>query len=429
MTAQVLDNLGFAYHQLRAKWLGDSFSSETVVPIDICHGTGAPFSSFLSPITSSSSATSSSSSSSKNSSMTSALKLALYVRGDIKGSQKASSYVKFHGGFVQKALLFEVTEALESGVCGKTLENTCSEILLCCYQQNAVGRTGSGILRELFLALRESGTLTIETAMDSTREQLFDIETEAVYAGFQLKHWTAVATAKEYSVLQLTLEKPRNFGTVSLVKAFSGSDNTDTSVALATPEQTTSASSSSSSSTHSEQELGTGANAEYGSSTTSPTNTSTTSSNQVVNLTGKTKAFVSKRTTDLDAIIKWRQTEMRKFNKQLARTKAKVCAPPKPGDKKKACANCSCGRGELEKKHGVEKANEMLRTGQVESKCGNCALGDDFRCDGCPFRGMPAFEPGEKLVLKETTQNETDLLMKATGGQVDGNVDFKSTDL
>ena len=69
---------------------------------------------------------------------------------------------------------------------------------------------------------------------------------------------------------------------------------------------------------------------------------------------------------------------------------------------KKACANCSCGRGELEAQHGVEKAQEMIRTGEVESKCGNCFLGDDYRCEGCPFRGQPAFKPGEKLEIVNT---------------------------
>ncbi len=34
---------------------------------------------------------------------------------------------------------------------------------------------------------------------------------------------------------------------------------------------------------------------------------------------------------------------------------------------KKACANCSCGRGELEAQHGVEKAQEMIRSGEVSA--------------------------------------------------------------
>jgi len=68
-------------------------------------------------------------------------------------------------------------------------------------------------------------------------------------------------------------------------------------------------------------------------------------------------------------------------------------------NKPKACANCSCGRKELEEKVGFEEAKRRLEEQKVESSCGSCGLGDAFRCDGCPYKGLPAFRPGEKVKL------------------------------
>lgn len=64
--------------------------------------------------------------------------------------------------------------------------------------------------------------------------------------------------------------------------------------------------------------------------------------------------------------------------------------------KKKACKNCTCGRAEQEQeeeKLSREAKMELIRNGVVTG-CGSCGLGDAFRCESCPFLGMPKFVPG-----------------------------------
>jgi len=68
---------------------------------------------------------------------------------------------------------------------------------------------------------------------------------------------------------------------------------------------------------------------------------------------------------------------------------------PKPASdcstSRKACKNCSCGRAEMEENGDT--------TAQPTSACGNCYLGDGFRCAGCPYRGQPPFKPGDKVQI------------------------------
>jgi len=58
--------------------------------------------------------------------------------------------------------------------------------------------------------------------------------------------------------------------------------------------------------------------------------------------------------------------------------------------KPKPCKNCNCGRA-------GKDANQDDVTNQISSSCGRCYLGDAFRCAGCPYKGKPAFEPGDKI--------------------------------
>ena len=62
----------------------------------------------------------------------------------------------------------------------------------------------------------------------------------------------------------------------------------------------------------------------------------------------------------------------------------------------KPCANCTCGL--KERQEGNVTVAE-LENGQTESSCGKCYLGDAFRCASCPYRGVPAFEKGDKVKL------------------------------
>ncbi|KAL8841040.1 MAG: hypothetical protein Q9170_001065 [Blastenia crenularia] len=93
---------------------------------------------------------------------------------------------------------------------------------------------------------------------------------------------------------------------------------------------------------------------------------------------------------------------------------------PKAGKRRRACKDCTCGlaqRLEAEDKAKRNTADQQLAKlkadelsevdftvqGKVGS-CGNCALGDAFRCDGCPYIGQPAFKAGEEVKIANEVQ-------------------------
>jgi hypothetical protein len=91
----------------------------------------------------------------------------------------------------------------------------------------------------------------------------------------------------------------------------------------------------------------------------------------------------------------------------LAKPSGTECGPQKTSSKKRACKNCTCGlaQEEMKMEESESKKTFMDTSAASKSSCGSCSLGDAFRCPGCPYRGLPAFKPGE-IVQIDSLQDD-----------------------
>jgi hypothetical protein len=94
-----------------------------------------------------------------------------------------------------------------------------------------------------------------------------------------------------------------------------------------------------------------------------------------------------------------------------------VAKPPTQVDggcatKKRACANCSCGRREMEEAEEAGLPRPKVtdeELAKMKSSCGNCHKGDAFRCAGCPFLGKPAYDSSEVPLASTSTDGAVKL--------------------
>ncbi|KAK9373661.1 cytokine-induced anti-apoptosis inhibitor 1, Fe-S biogenesis-domain-containing protein [Lipomyces chichibuensis] len=91
-----------------------------------------------------------------------------------------------------------------------------------------------------------------------------------------------------------------------------------------------------------------------------------------------------------------------------------IACQPTGKRRRKACKDCTCGLKELELQEQESRSVNQSKvfalslddTAEIDftvpgktGSCGNCSLGDAFRCDGCPYLGLPPFKEGEVVNL------------------------------
>ncbi|KAL5508219.1 DRE2 [Sanghuangporus vaninii] len=174
--------------------------------------------------------------------------------------------------------------------------------------------------------------------------------------------------------------------------------------------------------------------------TTTTTTTTTTTSNASVTLNRPAAASVPLRRPTSDATKRSTKKALWTFSSPAPgtprvdaealltpadRARPEPCAPPSGSGprRRRACKGCTCGLAEIEAEEEknatvvlidgapdggarevkAQEKERLLRAAamapKMTSSCGNCALGDAFRCAGCPYLGLPAFKPGEKVEI------------------------------